>query len=68
MKSKEHAHYVNEIIQNLTATAEENAATTQETAENFEVQASSVNRIFEASETLAEIVARLNDEAVALKL
>lgn len=57
-----------EIIQNLTAIAEENAATTQETAENVEVQASSVNRIFEASETLAAIAARLNDEAMAFKL
>lgn len=57
-----------EIIQNLTAIAEENAATTQETAENVEAQASSVNRIFEASETLAAIAARLNDEAMAFKL
>lgn len=65
---REHNTAVIEIIQNLMAMAEENAVTTQETAENIETQALSMNKISDASDGLAEIAEKLRNESVAFKL
>ncbi len=50
------------IIQNLSAIAEENAATTEEANANVETQANSIEDISSASENLADIAQRLQTE------
>ncbi len=50
------------IIQNLSAIAEENAATTQEASANVETQTQSINDISSASSNLANIASELQNE------
>ncbi len=56
------------IIQNLSAIAEENAATTQEASASVETQTQSIDNISSASENLAEIACELQNEVAHFKL
>ncbi len=56
------------IIQNLSAIAEENAATTEEASANVETQTNSINDISSASSNLAEIAGELQNEVANFKL
>ncbi len=56
------------VIENLSAIAEENAATTQQASANVETQTSSINEISEASQSLAEIANQLQLEVARFQL
>ncbi len=56
------------VIQNLSAIAEENAATTQQASASVDTQTSSINDISGASENLAEIATELQSEVAEFKL
>ncbi len=56
------------VIQNLSAIAEENAATTQEASASVETQTQSINDISSASGNLAEIASELQNEVANFKL
>ncbi len=56
------------VIQNLSAIAEENAATTEEASASVETQTNSINDIFSASGNLAEIASELQNEVANFKL
>lgn len=51
-----------DIVQNLSAIAEENAASTQEAAATIEEQTASINQMADASDSLAEIAMNLREE------
>ncbi len=53
---------ITEIIQNLSAIAEENAATTQQASASVETQTMSINDISDASTNLADIASELQNE------
>ncbi len=57
-----------EIIQNLSAIAEENAATTQEASASVETQTNAINEISIASTSLATIAGELQDEVAEFKI
>lgn len=57
-----------EVIQNLTAIAEQNAAISQEASESVDVQVSSITEISKASENLVEIAGALETEVAEFKL
>ncbi len=56
------------IIQNLSAIAEENAATTEEASASVETQTQSINNISNASSNLAQIANELQSEVANFKL
>ncbi len=56
------------VIQNLSAIAEENAATTQQASANVDTQVSSINDISAASNNLANIAGELQEEVAKFKL
>ncbi len=56
------------VIQNLSAIAQENAATTEEASANVESQTESINDISNASSSLADIAANLQNEVSHFKL
>ncbi len=56
------------VIENLSAIAEENAATTEEASANVENQTQSINEISSASANLAEIANKLQKEVDNFKL
>ncbi len=56
------------VIQNLSAIAQENAATTQEASANVENQTQSINEIASASENLTNIAEELQNEVANFKL
>ncbi len=56
------------VIQNLSAIAEENAATTEEASANVETQTNSINDISNASSNLSEIAEELQLEVAKFKL
>ncbi len=56
------------VIQNLSAIAEENAATTEEANANVETQTNSIHDISNASVSLAEIADELQKEVSQFKL
>ncbi len=56
------------VIQNLSAIAEENAATTQEASANVDRQTESINNISSASYNLAEIANELQSEVSNFKM
>ncbi len=56
------------VIQNLSAIAEENAATTQEASASVETQTSSINNINSASQNLAEIATELQNEVAEFNI
>lgn len=56
------------VIQNLSAIAEENAATTEQAAASVESQTQSINDISQASVNLAEIASELQNEVSHFKL
>ncbi len=56
------------VIQNLSAIAEENAATTEEASASVETQTNSINDISSASGNLAEIANELQSEVSEFKL
>lgn len=56
------------VIQNLSAIAEQNAATTEEVSANVETQTKSIDDIFNASSNLADIATKLQDEVANFKL
>ncbi len=55
------------VVENLSAIAEENAATTEEVNANVETQTNSIDDIFNASNKLSEIAAELKAEAAEFK-
>ncbi|QUH27541.1 methyl-accepting chemotaxis protein [Vallitalea guaymasensis] len=57
-----------DVIQNLSAIAEENAASTEEAAASTEEQSASLQQIASTSESLAELAAELNQEASKFQL
>ena len=57
-----------DVIQNLTAIAQENAATSQEASEAVDVQVESINDISMASENLENIAAALETEVAEFKI
>ncbi|RRD93711.1 methyl-accepting chemotaxis protein [Clostridiales bacterium COT073_COT-073] len=57
-----------EVIQNLTAIAQENAATSEEAAAAVDVQVASINDISQASENLGMIAAELEAEVAEFNL
>lgn len=57
-----------DIIQNLSAIAEENAAITEEASGNVETQTESINDIASASSSLAELATELHSEISKFKL
>ncbi len=59
---------VTEVIENLSAIAQENAATTQEALANVETQVASIEDISKASENLAHIATQLQSEVSEFKL
>ncbi len=56
------------VIQNLSAIAEENAATTQQVSASVEIQTKSIDDISVASENLAEIATELQSEVANFKM
>ncbi len=56
------------IIENLSAIAEENAATSQEANANVETQTNSINDISNASDNLSELASELQNEVANFKL
>ena len=56
------------VIQNLSAIAEENAATTQQASASVETQVQSISDISKASESLAEIATNLQNEVSKFQL
>ncbi len=56
------------VIQNLSAIAEENAATTERASASVETQTHSINDISSASSNLAEIASELQNEVANFKL
>ncbi len=56
------------VIQNLSAIAEENAATTQQASASVDSQTQSINEISSASASLAEIASALQNEVASFKL
>ncbi len=56
------------VIQNLSAIAEENAATTQQASASVETQTQSINDISSASSNLAEIASELQNEVANFKI
>ncbi len=56
------------VIQNLSAIAEENAATTEEASASVDTQTQSINDISSASSNLAEIASELQNEVATFKL
>ncbi len=56
------------VIQNLSAIAEENAATTEEASASVDTQTRSINDISSASDNLAEIASELQNEVANFKL
>ena len=50
------------MVENLSAIAEENAATTEEAAANVDTQVQSISDISQASENLANIAMELQSE------
>ncbi len=65
---KENNNSIVGIIGNLSAIAEENAATTEEASANVEMQTNSINDISDASANLAEIASELQNEVAHFKL
>ncbi len=57
-----------QIIQSLSAVAEENAATTEQASASVETQTQSINDISSASDNLAEIASELQNEVASFKL
>ncbi len=69
--SKQIEHKNNEIIEvieNLSAVAEENAATTEQANANVETQTNAINDISNASSNLADIATKLQSEVAEFKL
>ncbi len=60
--------YVIGVIQNLSAIAEENAATTEQASASVETQTNSINEISLASENLSEIANKLQSEVSEFKI
>ncbi len=56
------------VIQNLSAIAEENAATTEEASASVDTQTDSINDISSASSNLSEIASELQNEVANFKL
>ncbi len=56
------------VIQNLSAIAEENAATTEEASASVDTQTQSINDISSASSNLAEIASELQNEVAHFKM
>lgn len=56
------------VIENLSAVSEENAATTEEASASVETQVQSIADISKASENLAEIASQLQSETIKFKL
>ncbi len=56
------------VIQNLSAIAEENAATTEEASASVDTQTQSINNISHASEKLAEIASELQKDVSRFKM
>ncbi len=56
------------VIENLSAIAEENAATTEEASANVESQTNSINEIASASANLADIAEELQNEVSQFKI
>ncbi len=56
------------VIQNLSAIAEENAATTEQASASVDTQTQSINDISSASSNLAEIASELQNEVAHFKL
>ncbi len=74
-KVTEHSNHIEEkngiivgVIQNLSAIAEENAASTQEASAAVDTQTSSINEIAKASQDLADIALELQNEVANFKL
>lgn len=65
--SESNSHLL-DVVQNLTAIAEQNAAITQEAAESVDVQVSSISEISSAGENLVEIASNLEAEVAEFKL
>lgn len=59
---EERNHEIVGVIENLSAIAEENAATTQEASSSVEMQTQSIYGISQASESMAEIAVELQEE------
>ena len=59
---------VTSVIENLSAIAEENAATTQQASASVETQVQSINDISSASENLAVIAQELQEQVSKFKL
>ena len=55
-------HAISQVVQNLSAIAEENAATSEEGSAGVETQTHALHNIAEASEGLAEIATELQSE------
>ncbi len=56
------------VIQNLSAIAEQNAATTEEASASVKTQTHSINNISSASDNLASIASKLQEEVANFKL
>ncbi len=65
---EEKNHKVIDMIANLSAIAEENAATTEEASANVDTQTESINNISNVSINLAEIAGNLQSEVSEFKL
>lgn len=65
--SESNSHLL-DVIQNLTAIAEQNAAISQEASESVKVQVSSISEISSAGENLVEIASNLEAEVAEFKL
>lgn len=64
----ERNHKIVSVISNLSAIAEENAATTEQAAASVDSQTMSIHNISEASENLATIATSLQEEVAKFKL
>ena len=60
--------YITRIIQNLSAIAEENAATTEQASATVDTQTQSINDITKLSEDLSDIAGKLQEEISNFKL
>lgn len=57
-----------DVIQSLSAIAEENAATTQEVSASLDTQVSALNEVLSSIDNLADIAAKLQDEVSQFEL
>ena len=56
------------VVQNLSAIAQENAATTEEASASVDTQVQSINDISDASENLAHIATEMQEEVAKFRL